>query len=473
MGLNITYKRDMNHTYTLFSGGKIQSENYEVQVALHRLLKGLLPCSLHALDGSQIWYCENTSLQKLSSYCQMHPLGKEELVWIFGGLLENFLEMQEYLMRPDFLYLTPEELYLDIYACRVRCCFVPFYQRDIWSSLLEISQYLLGYLNQQDGEAVTLAYGIFRYLSQGGTNLEDLWNLLYGNKKEKNLKKQKNNDTNKYVKQIRSEKEPTESGKAESRESEDRKPEGRKPEGRKLEVKKAEDGKAEERKTGKSYESIQPNKIRKISEAMEEQRKRDLDAFFKEEEEWPKQEKHWLSRLHWPPRWNWKKRAKRKEKTEKTFLNELELDLISEQLNMDIYHKEENNEQYCAADQKKPVMEMGTEEREAATTLLSAICPQSQAMLIHEESHTKFPLVQPMTIIGKMPGTAQIILKEATVSRIHARIVCREDEYYLEDLNSRNGTYVNECLLENRESFKLKSGDRIKFADVECTYVRM
>ena len=87
MDMNITYKRNMNHTYTLFSGGSVQTENYEVQVALHRLLKGLLPCSLHALDGNQIWYCENTSLQKLSSYCQMHPLGKKELTWRCRNIL--------------------------------------------------------------------------------------------------------------------------------------------------------------------------------------------------------------------------------------------------------------------------------------------------------------------------------------------------------------------------------------------------
>lgn len=450
MNLNITYKRDMNHTYTLFSGGCVQTENYEVQVALHRLLKGLLPCSLHALDGNQIWYCENTSLQKLSSYCQMHPLGKEELTWIFGGLLKNFLEMQEYLMSSDFLYLTPEELYLDIYDCRVKCCFVPFYQRDIWSSLLEISQYLLGYLNQQDGGAVTLAYGIFRYLSQGGNNLEDLWNLLYGNEKIKNTQERIKVTSVKTEKEILNKTGLPNVGK------------------QPVEKKAAE-------KAENPCESIQSekNKIREISEEMEQQRKRDLDEFFKREEGWPKQEKHWLPRWHWPPHWKWSKREKKEEKTEETFLRELDAGLISEPLDLNESHKEKINVEYCDIKPEKSIRGDHTDEREEATTLLSAVHAQPQAALIHEESHTKFLLVHPMTIVGKLPGTAQIILKEATVSRIHARIVYKEDEYYLEDLNSKNGTYVNECLLENRESLKLKSGDRIKFADVECTYVRM
>jgi len=47
------------------------------------------------------------------------------------------------------------------------------------------------------------------------------------------------------------------------------------------------------------------------------------------------------------------------------------------------------------------------------------------------------------------------------VSRVHAAIHIVEDKYYIEDLGSSNGTYLNQTLLKAKTRHLLKSGDRI------------
>ena len=54
-----------------------------------------------------------------------------------------------------------------------------------------------------------------------------------------------------------------------------------------------------------------------------------------------------------------------------------------------------------------------------------------------------------------------------TVSHIHARITGQDGTFYLEDLNSTNGTCVNGKELVYHEKVKLKPEDRILFADEE------
>jgi len=44
--------------------------------------------------------------------------------------------------------------------------------------------------------------------------------------------------------------------------------------------------------------------------------------------------------------------------------------------------------------------------------------------------------------IGRSPDN-DIQIKDKTVSRKHLKILIRENRYYLEDLESKNGTYVN------------------------------
>ena len=73
-------------------------------------------------------------------------------------------------------------------------------------------------------------------------------------------------------------------------------------------------------------------------------------------------------------------------------------------------------------------------------------------------------------VIGKDPKKAQVLLQQAGVSRIHAMIVKEGKECILEDLNSTNGTWVNEKCLEPRTRYVLKQGDKVRFAGVEYIF---
>lgn len=57
------------------------------------------------------------------------------------------------------------------------------------------------------------------------------------------------------------------------------------------------------------------------------------------------------------------------------------------------------------------------------------------------------------------------------VSHFHARITKQGAEYFIEDLNSTNGTYVNGEQLYYTQKRKLESMDRIQFADVSYMFL--
>ena len=69
-------------------------------------------------------------------------------------------------------------------------------------------------------------------------------------------------------------------------------------------------------------------------------------------------------------------------------------------------------------------------------------------------------------LIGKLEGAADLQINVPTVSRLHARIEKREGEYYLQDMNSKNGTRVNHRELAGGEKCMLKNGDLVSFADI-------
>src|SRR5579885_1752676 len=70
-------------------------------------------------------------------------------------------------------------------------------------------------------------------------------------------------------------------------------------------------------------------------------------------------------------------------------------------------------------------------------------------------------------VIGRDPGAA-IHLDSGGVARQHARVIRVGDAYFIEDLGSRNGTFVNGRRVEGRAP--LADGDRVQIADFAITF---
>lgn len=73
-------------------------------------------------------------------------------------------------------------------------------------------------------------------------------------------------------------------------------------------------------------------------------------------------------------------------------------------------------------------------------------------------------------VIGKMPDMADMILKDKTVSRIHARISREDNGIFIEDCNSTNGTFLNGVQLYGNEKMPLRKDDEIEIGRVKLEY---
>ena len=78
-----------------------------------------------------------------------------------------------------------------------------------------------------------------------------------------------------------------------------------------------------------------------------------------------------------------------------------------------------------------------------------------------------FTVDQDRMAIGRTPDAA-VFLDDVTVSRNHALLVHRADGYYIDDLGSLNGTYVNRRRIE---SHSLEDGDEIQIGKFKLSYL--
>ena len=75
----------------------------------------------------------------------------------------------------------------------------------------------------------------------------------------------------------------------------------------------------------------------------------------------------------------------------------------------------------------------------------------------------RIELTRPKMVMGRHPD-CEIVLDAGAVSRQHAQVIVDGGQIYIEDLQSRNGTFVNDRQIEGRH--RLQHDDRVKICDL-------
>jgi pSer/pThr/pTyr-binding forkhead associated (FHA) protein len=81
-------------------------------------------------------------------------------------------------------------------------------------------------------------------------------------------------------------------------------------------------------------------------------------------------------------------------------------------------------------------------------------------------SRVEFPLEKGPLVVGR-DEAADICIAEPLVSRTHARIERRQEDYFIVDLASTNLTRVNGAAVTEQP---LRDGDEIRFARARCFF---
>ncbi|MBI1900232.1 MAG: SpoIIE family protein phosphatase [Planctomycetia bacterium] len=81
--------------------------------------------------------------------------------------------------------------------------------------------------------------------------------------------------------------------------------------------------------------------------------------------------------------------------------------------------------------------------------------------------HQQFAIEKPCTVLGRHPD-CDVVLEVGAISRQHAQLLIEQGGYFVQDLGSRNGTYLNGQRVEGKQ--KLADNDEIKICDLVFSF---
>jgi len=66
--------------------------------------------------------------------------------------------------------------------------------------------------------------------------------------------------------------------------------------------------------------------------------------------------------------------------------------------------------------------------------------------------------------LGRQATLSEVLSPYKTVSRFHAKFIKEDNKWFIEDVGSTNGTYLNEEKIEVFKKYEIKPGDKIKLS---------
>lgn len=133
-----------------------------------------------------------------------------------------------------------------------------------------------------------------------------------------------------------------------------------------------------------------------------------------------------------------------------------------------LHHKKQNADtsEFFLHQEKEP------EKKKVPTEELGELCgrPMGELHYIGTGAETDFKLEKEIFLIGSSEDAVDGVLLSGKVSRIHAKIAKEGGDYYLEDMNSTNGTFLNGEEVNYKTPIMLQIRDRVRFADEEYIF---
>jgi len=80
-------------------------------------------------------------------------------------------------------------------------------------------------------------------------------------------------------------------------------------------------------------------------------------------------------------------------------------------------------------------------------------------------------ITRPDFLIGRLKEHVDYVCANNAIGKVHAQIIKREGLYFIKDMNSRNGTYLNNIRIDPGKEYEIKNNDRITLANSEYTFV--
>lgn len=511
--MEVSYRRDLNHNYMILENEKITGKEYPIRMMEQNHIPELLPLQLRKMDGKIFLYYEITSRQPLVQLYDTISMKSRDIERLLAGIRNGIEHAHQFLLSSEDFLFEPEFIYMNLGTGQVQLCCVPLLERKEKNSFLTLAEFILKKLDHGDRRAVDLGYELFARVSQENFSFQECVKELLKEKsacreEEEPEKEGLPASSFEELEAFDFEEDEEGGGAAEYRSRKNKNTESKNVKGKAVKIK---NGKKKAEKSGVrdvllrllvililmllfgaivyfgrldltqtgglaflflavlwiTYSVIQGRKQEKKKYWLEEEDEQDADQWMEAllEDIYDKGAGEGRTGAG-SKEGGWREDREGREYRRRTEDREPDGDRGWDEPG------KQNDGRWRGKDRMKNKGSRWQEdemEEECGETRCLTEAEYEPVLRLASLQRSQYPdleLEKEKAVIGKKKDQVDLFLKQDCISRIHARLERQADGYFLTDLNSMNGTFVNGERLRPNEKRQIRAGDRISFASL-------
>lgn len=432
--MEVTFKKNLSKSYMCVEEQGKPIEEYELYILEKHKIPGLLQMHTVFSEGKRRYLYDISGKQQIEDYFSGRKMGYDVLQRFLLSIQDMCVRLSEYLLREDGICLEMEFIYVSLEDGSLQFTYLPCDEKNLQEAFELCMEQFLRKIDHQDSAAVELGYRIYQLCNGGNANIGRLLEEALGRSRTWEMgEMQRAVEDSAWVK-----------------------------ENQERESRKEEDG-----ENGKDKTFLKS----------------------KEEETSGKVKETWIKELE-------KRKYQMTEIIGKylPFFHRMLLTVLEKMGEKHIKRevkkvKGAKKEKHRAGRMEKEYKQ--AEDAEGVQALLGGTCLNDADFPVHPteilEVQKKHPvgklvyqgihqcedilLEGDSFLLGKNSAQVDGVILADGVSRLHARMSRQEDRYFIEDLNSMNGTYLNDTALEYHQPREVKENDRIRFGAEEYLFL--
>ena len=422
--MKTSYQRELKRNYLIVETETSEGQGeppFEQKMLEQNQIDGILRFQVRQKDEEVRFFYEITSKQPLSRLLEGQTIQAEQIRALVFGIARSLDHMEQYLLSEKSVLLDPEYLYVDPESLKVWLCLVPGMECDFPEDYSRFLEYLLGKVDHRDKESVVLAYGLYQETRKENYGMADILRLAQQKIEVNHAGREAETET---VREFERYQEYPE------REYMETAQDGYGAKQRRSAI--------QDRKAGNAETDWKPGMVR--ARQIQTDTVKESSGLF--------------------GRWKQRRKERREEKQ-----REQEREM---QMPWDTMFVSETSPDYGT------LSSVHLPQQSSGTVLLNPESRESgsvaRRLTALDAGETDIVILYYPFIIGKQENLADYILDRETVSRLHLRIDQKDGRYYVQDLNSTNGTMVDGRMLENNETAEIWEGVEVNIAGVRYRF---
>lgn len=174
--LEVEIKHDIDKNYLVVHGSN--ENTYMLKMLAGNSVKGFLDLEVRVLNNVNQYYYDITGKENLLQKSSRGKWTEEELRKAVSDVLGCLQKSKEYLLTPEHFVLEPQYMYRDMEHGEVYLCYAWNYEKNINEQLTELFAYFMNVVDYEDAGAVDLVYKLYDISREENCTLQRLWSAL-------------------------------------------------------------------------------------------------------------------------------------------------------------------------------------------------------------------------------------------------------------------------------------------------------